>query len=305
MWPLRRRQVAAPAPREPAPRDPAPSRLAYRLHRLWLTPMVRLMARVVVPMALAAGLGLAWLGDGAPIRSAQARLAELRATLAARPEFAINLMAIDGASDETARQIRARLPIRFPVSRFDVDLDLIRGEIAELDRVRKVSVRIRPGGVLQVDVVERVPVALWRAGRGPLVELDAEGNALGEVANRADRPALLLIAGAGAQDRVAEALELARAARPLGAEALGLVRVGQRRWDIALTGGRRIMLPEEAPVAALEQVIALDQAQDLISRAIVAIDMRLSRRPTLRLAEPAAETLHQIKILELGDASHD
>ena len=34
------------------PRDPAPSRVAYRLHRLWLTPIYRKALRVGLPSIL-------------------------------------------------------------------------------------------------------------------------------------------------------------------------------------------------------------------------------------------------------------
>ena len=43
----------------PARRDPAPSRLAYRLNRIWLTPLYRRVLRLGVPaFALAMVVGL-------------------------------------------------------------------------------------------------------------------------------------------------------------------------------------------------------------------------------------------------------
>ena len=37
-------------------RDPAPSRLAYKLHRMWLRPTVRRLVRVGGPIVLLAGV---------------------------------------------------------------------------------------------------------------------------------------------------------------------------------------------------------------------------------------------------------
>jgi cell division protein FtsQ len=51
------------------------------------------------------------------------------------------------------------------------------------------------------------------------------------------------------------------------------------------------MLPTEAPVTALERVIALDQAQDMLSRDVGVVDMRNGSRPTLRLNPAAAAVL--------------
>ena len=71
----------------------------------------------------------------------------------------------------------------------------------------------------------------------------------------------------------------------------GLVRVGERRWDLVLADGPTIMLPEAEPVAALEQVLALDAAEDLLARAVSHVDMRDPRRPTLRLERMASAQL--------------
>ena len=40
----------------------------------------------------------------------------------------------------------------------------------------------------------------------------------------------------------------------------GLVRVGDRRWDLVLDRNQKIMLPEQNAPAALERLIALDKA---------------------------------------------
>ena len=39
----------------PLRRDPAPSRWSYRMQRLWLTPLFRMLFRVGVPVVLLAG----------------------------------------------------------------------------------------------------------------------------------------------------------------------------------------------------------------------------------------------------------
>ena len=54
----------------------------------------------------------------------------------------------------------------------------------------------------------------------------------------------------------------------------GLVRMGERRWDLVLDRDQRILLPEDGAVEALERVIALDEAQDILSRDILQVDLR-------------------------------
>ena len=290
----------AKAARPAAPRDPAPSRAAYRMHRLWLTPFFRVFLRAGVPMMLTFALGFWYLGSNDRISAIRAGIMDIRRSVETRPEFMVQLVAVEGVSPAVAKMIREDFPIELPISSFDLDLEVLQAEISELDMIESAALRIRPGGVLEIALTERVPAVVWRARSG-LVLLDAKGNRISELQNRSGRADLPLLAGAGAQDAVGEALKLIRVAAPIGTRLRGLVRIGQRRWDMALTGDITILLPEEDPVSALQQVIALDQAQDILSRDLSSIDMRNPLRPTLRLAPMAQAEMRRIKAIELGD----
>lgn len=280
--------------------DPAPSRFRYRMARLMLTPAFRLLLRVGLPMAATFGLTLWYLSDEGRRDAIVLGIADMRAAIEERPEFMVGLMAIDGASDAVAEDIRDIVPIDFPVSSFDLDLDAIRARVAGLDAVERASVRIRPGGLLQVDVTERVPVVIWRGPEG-LELLDAGGVRVAPLAARNQRPDLPVIAGEGAQGRVAEARALLAAAEPLQNRVRGLVFVGERRWDVVLTDGPRILLPVEAPVPALERVIAMHYAHDLLSRDLAVVDLRDPARPTLRMTENAVRELARIRQTAAGE----
>ena len=80
-----------------------------------------------------------------------------------------------------------------------------------------------------------------------------------------------------------EAMTILAATGQLAPRVRGLVRMGERRWDLVLDRNQRILLPSENPVRALERLLALDQAQDILARDIRAVDLRLPQRPTLRL----------------------
>jgi cell division protein FtsQ len=112
---------------------------------------------------------------------------------------------------------------------------------------------------------------------------------------RMDRPDLPLIVGKGAGGHIAEALDLHRAAAPLGSRLRGLVRIGERRWDVVLDRDQRILLPEEGAVPALERVIALDGAEDILSRDIKRIDLRLGARPTVQMSVEATKAWLEIR----------
>ena len=286
-------------PVTPPHRDPAPSRTAYRIHRLWLTPMFRTMLRVGLPVLGVAALVGGYLSDPAHIDALRAKSAEIKRSVQERPEFMVKLMAIDGASDDIAQDIREIVPVDFPISSFDLDLPGMQDRIQELDAVARADLRIRPGGILQVRVRERVPAVVWRNGQG-LDLLDADGNRVSPIAMRSDRPDLPLLAGEGAEDAVPEALEILATAGPVARRVRGLVRMGERRWTLVLDRDQSILLPEAHPIEALEQVMALQQAQDLLVRDVMIVDMRNENRPTVRMAEPAVEELRRIRGLGPG-----
>lgn len=275
-------------------RDPAPSRIAYRMNRLWLTPAFRTLLRVGVPaFLLAFGTGIFLASD-----SRRAALtegwAELRDAVKNRPEFLVTLLSVEGASPEVADRVRSALALPLPQSSLDLDLTAARDRVAGIDAVQDVLLRIQPGGILQAVVTEREPVVVWRTPER-LVMLDETGHPVSELSTRADRADLPLIAGDGADKAIPEALRILTSAGPLLPRLRGLVRMGERRWDLVLDRDQRILLPVREPVRALERLIALDMAQDLLSRDIRAVDLRQQSRPTLQLAPHALTEMRRLR----------
>ncbi|MCF6234142.1 MAG: cell division protein FtsQ/DivIB [Rhodobacteraceae bacterium] len=279
---------------KPLAHDPSPSRLSYRLQRWMLTPGIRMGLRIVVPFGLTLAIASVFLSDDRRRDALSQFVIELRADIQERPEFMVSLMAIDGAGLSLAQEIREAVPLDFPTSSFDLDLEQIRQVVTGLDPVKAASVRIRPGGLLQIDVTERRPVVVWRTRDG-LAILDRDGVHVGDIDSRSAHPDLPLIAGAGADKHVAQALQLMASARPLGKRLRGFVRVGMRRWDVVLDRDQRILLPGDYPVRALERVIVLNQGNDLLERDVTVVDMRLGERPTLRMSSAALKDWWRIR----------
>lgn len=291
---------AASGSRRRARRDPAPSRLAYRLNRLWLTPLFRTVLRVGVPAYLLVfALGVV-ISDEARREAIAGAWSDAWAIIEARPEFRVTGMTVAGASPPVEAALRAMGPESFPVSSFQIELDALRASFEALDAVASANLRITAEGTLSVDVQEREPAVVWRSPEG-LELLDAQGYRVARLRRRAARADLPLIGGEGADRAVPEALALIALADPLGARLRGLVRVGERRWDAVLTDGRRIQLPAQGASNALERVIALDQSQEILQRDVAVVDMRLPGRPTVRMNEEALVELRRIRALERGE----
>jgi cell division protein FtsQ len=251
-----------------------------------LTPYVRGFLLKGIPALVILGGVALWLAQEPNRQAVTLRLTQLREDFEARPEFRVSLARVEGASDDLAAAVRAKLALSLPMSSFDIDLGAARARIEALDAVKKADLRVRSGGVLQVVITERVPVAIWRTEDG-LTLVDETGRRVAGLVSRADRPDLPLIAGAGADRATPEALDLIAAAGPLTPRIRGLVRMGERRWDLVLDRDQRILLPEQNPVQAVERLLALDDAQDLMNRDILTVDLRSDHRPTLRLTPNA------------------
>lgn len=276
-----------------APRDPAPSRLGYRFQRLMLTPGFRSMVRIGVPIILILTIVGSWYSKPENRAEFSATIEETKQGFQQRPQFMVQTMNMTGGDLVAMSQVAALLPTEYPVSSFDLDLEQMRVNIEALDPIKSASVRVGQAGVLEVSLNPRVPVALWRDG-ATLRLIDADGVQSGQIAARAERLDLPLIAGDGAEDNIQEALDLFAAAGPLIERARGLVRMGERRWDMVLDRDQRILLPGDGAVAALDRVIALNDAQDMLNRDVAVVDMRNANRPTLRMNEEAADALRRV-----------
>lgn len=279
--------------------DPAPSRLSYRYERLMLTPLFRFGMRVVLPFVATALITTVWFSDQDRRDNVNMVIDDIRTSIVERPEFMVQAMSIEGASAGVGDDIREILPVDFPVSSFDLDLDEMKKTVDGLSPVKSATLRVKPGGVLQVIVEERTPVILWRMQDG-LHLVDAEGFVVAEGTQRELHPGLPIMAGEGAELATTEALRLLQAAGPLADRMRGLVRVGERRWDLVLDRDQRILLPERGAVQALERVVALSQVQEMLQRDLSVVDMRLGDRPTIRIAERSVEAWWRIREIRVG-----
>ena len=293
--PLMAQGSSLPTRRMPA-HDPAPSRLSYRAQRLWLTPVVRKALNIGAPLFLLFAAISWYLSDEERVANLFDAAYEIRREIENRPEFRVNVLGIDGASEDVTEEVRAALALDFPVSSFDLDLEELRGRLEALPAVRTADLRIQAGGYLAVRIDERVPSALWLTHEG-LAIIDGEGEFIAGFGQRDLNGPLPLLGGEGADLAVSEALELVAAASPLGERLHGLVRVGERRWDVVLTNGTRIMLPEAGARGAFDRVLALHDVGEILERDLTAVDLRNPGRLTVRLTDDAMEEFRRIRAL--------
>lgn len=290
-----RAPVSTQPPRKPvSAAQTRRARLSYRLQRIWLTPLYRGLITRGLPFLLLVGIVGLVVSDARNRQQVMLWSEAAYSAVVDRPEFMVTDLEINAVAPELDRSIRARVEQVLPQSSFRLDLASLRAEIESYDSVAEAALRLGAGGKMFVTLKERAPVIVWHSGQDRLL-LDIDGHRVARLSDTASLPDLPLVAGDGAKEHVREALALLDAAQPLGDRLRGLVRVGARRWDVVLDRDQRIRLPEQGAMQALERALALDDAQDLLARDVLAVDLRNPTRPILHVSPGAIETLRAIR----------
>lgn len=280
--------------RREAKRPPGPSKLSYRLARAWAKPWVRAAVLVYLPIVALALAGWRVVAHDAWRGAIQAEARALVESVVARPEFAVRGVAVSGGSAEVRAEVRRALRVRPGMSSLRLDVEALRRRVEALGPVERATVRFDSEGTLRVAIAQRMPVAVYRRIDDVLVLIDRDGVEIGPAGPRAERPDLPLVLGRGAPAHVAEVLTLLAAAPEIRSRLVAAIRVGERRWDLALSRDMLVRLPEEASLDALARVMALHYGEELLDRDLAVIDMRVPDRPALRMKPQAAET-YQIR----------
>jgi cell division protein FtsQ len=144
---------------------------------------------------------------------------------------------------------------------------------------------------LRIEIKERQPFALWQRD-GRVVLIAADGTVL-ETAVPSRFNALPLVVGRGAEQSAQNFLALVARYPAIAQANEASVLVAERRWNLHLKSGVEILLPEIEPEQALRILIDLDRGDKLLSRDIMAVDLRLPDRVTVRQSGSAAVAREQ------------
>jgi len=288
----------APVVVKPKRKEAATGKWGYKWERLWLTHWFRALAQVWLPL-LALVLAV-YGGWKSPVVSGwvAGQYSAARDAVAARPELTVERVEIPVGSADLQRQILGIMALDFPVSVLDADLASLRATVEGLAAVKSAAVRFEEGALV-VKIVERVPAMVWR-NLNRIYLLDEDGVRVAEVPRRMVRADLPLVVGVGADKAMLEAREIFDIAAPLGSRLLGLVRMGERRWDVVLKGNV-VMLPALAGPDAMRRVMAMHAADKVLDVDASIIDLRDENRMILRLNEDALIALRAARARLNGD----
>lgn len=214
------------------------------------------------------------------------QLAEIRDAAANSVGFQIASIALTGEKQLTREDILNIAGISGRASLLFLDADAARNRLKANPWIADATILKLFPDRLHIAVTERRAFALWQKdGRVGVVSRDGvivEPFVAPHVAH------LPLVVGEGANVRAAEFLTVMNGYPDLRDQVHAYVLVADRRWNLRLKNGMDIRLPEAEPAEAIEALLALDKDKKLLTRDILAIDLRVRDRVTVRLSDEAA-----------------
>lgn len=218
----------------------------------------------------------------------------------ARTGFAVDQIKVVGNRDTSEIDILDKLELNGWTSLIGFDVDAARDRIASLPWVEEVAVRKVYPHTIEVHVEERQAFALWQSG-GKLSVIERSGRVIAPYSG--GKQALLpLFVSADVPENGPEMLAKIEEFPALAARVKGYVRIADRRWDLRLQNGVTVRLPEVGEDQAIATLARLDHEDGLLSRDIVAVDMRFPDRLVVQLT-PEAESARQAALLDKAKIS--
>ncbi|MCZ2328663.1 cell division protein FtsQ/DivIB [Bartonella sp. F02] len=190
---------------------------------------------------------------------------------------------MSGNKRTAKKDVLTVLGLNAQLSIVDFDVDKARSILEQQPWIQSAVVQKIYPNQIKIAMIEREPYAIWQHN-GMVDIIDRTGYVI--VPFQADLVSgLPLVVGSGAQKEAQFFIQALSAYPHLHTRIRSYVRVGDRRWDIFLDNGMQIMLPEKKAIERLASLIERGVIEDLLSRNILSIDLRLSDRMTVALSD--------------------
>jgi len=218
--------------------------------------------------------------------------------------FRIAAVSLTGSKEVSREEILAEAGVTGRASLLFLDADAARTRLMANPWIADAAVLKLYPDHLQITVTERLAFALWQkngrvslvAGDGTILEPFVEDRYRG----------LPFVVGVGAERQAKDFLAVLARYPDIRSQLRASILVAERRWNLRLNNGIDVRLPETNVAEALDRLVTLDREKKLLSRDIVAIDLRLPDRVTVRLSDAAAQArddaLKDKKKKKAGDA---
>lgn len=201
--------------------------------------------------------------------------------------FVVEQIDVVGEGRIREGEVRAALGINTGEYLFGADMRQAQIDVQRLSWVDDAMVRRLWPNRIVVHIIEREPVALWQEN-GRVGVVDKNGVII-EAALPENFASLPLVVGKNAAPQSQGIYNALLDAPEVSSRLRAIIRVGERRWDIALKeGGPRLLLPEEGITEALARIERMQKSHRVLDLDLKTIDLRVSGRAVLRPNEAQA-----------------
>jgi cell division protein FtsQ len=201
--------------------------------------------------------------------------------------FRIAAISLAGQKEVSREEVLTTAGVTGRASLLFLDADAARSRLMSNPWIADAAVFKLYPDRLQITITERLAFALWQkdgrvsviAADGTVLEPFVEDRYLG----------LPLVVGRGAERQAKDFLAIVDRYPDIRAVLRASILVAERRWNLRLTNGIDVRLPETNVEGALDRLVELDRDKRLLSRDIAMVDLRLPDRVSVRLSDAAAQ----------------
>jgi len=206
--------------------------------------------------------------------------------------FRIAAVSVSGGNQVSREQALALAGVTGRSSLLFFDAESARARLVANPWIADAAVlKLYPDRLL-ITITERRAFALWQ--RNGTVNVVADDGTVLQAFVDDRYGGLPLVVGSGAERRAKDFIGLLDHYPQIRAAVRAAVLVAERRWNLRLTNGMDVRLPERDPRTALDRLVKLDNEKKLLSRDITNIDLRLPDRVTVHLSDAAAQTRDEV-----------
>jgi cell division protein FtsQ len=243
----------------------------------WRITLVTVLSAVIIGSVVGA---TTWLWRSGRVGAAIADFNRNILVRSAKAGFVVEDVVLEGRVYASLRSVIAAADLRRGDSMFGFDPDVVQERLTALPWIQHATVERRLPDTVRIRITERRPAALWQR-QGVLSLVDDDGTVittrgLGRFRN------FIIIVGKDAPKHVPTLVALLQSEPALARRVSAAVRVGGRRWNLKLSNGIAVWLPEDDPLGAWRRLAELNLRQQILERDVKVVDLRLPDRMIVR-----------------------
>ena len=188
--------------------------------------------------------------------------------------FAIKKISIVGINNLSKEDVLKASGLKYGKNAFNLSVDQIRNNLEQIKWVKSAVVKRTLPSKFEISIVERVPIAYWQ-NKDQLYLVDANGVCMPTIKQF---PSLPISRGANANKAIPKFVKILKQFPLIEQQIVFCTFLGNRRWNIDISRGVLVKLPEENVIDALNILLRMGSKDGYFSSDIAVIDLRVPGR---------------------------